>query len=278
MLLEELAWPEVQALLEKGMRTVLLPVGATEQHGPHLPLNTDSVIATAACSLASATTGVPVLPTLRVGISIGHTERWPGTVSIFHETLIDTVKSIACWCVATGWKQMIIANAHCGNDAALRVAVDRMRFDLAGSFAIAMRNTWALTPKIEAAFTCDAKDWHANQAETDLMCFLAPHTVVQSRCVESADPDRAGSRVFPWMVANTSLNGVTGSPGIGNATHGRELLQAIGTALAGVVETARKESPPLAWTRPVPSPFGVSGSQAHPPSPLNPPSEHHDQP
>ncbi len=141
LFLEELAWPQVQALQESGMKTLLLPIGATEQHGPHLPLNTDSVIATAACAYASALTGVPVLPTVRISVSIGHTEKWPGTFAIFHETLIDTIKDIARWCAATGWKQLVLVNSHFGNDAALRVAVDRLRFNLVGQFAIATRNT-----------------------------------------------------------------------------------------------------------------------------------------
>jgi creatinine amidohydrolase len=255
--LEDLAWPHVQALLDAGMTTLMLPVGATEQHGPHLPLNTDSVIATSACAYASALTGVPVLPTIRVGVSIGHTEKWPGTISVFHETLINTVKEIAQWCAATGWKQLIIVNAHCGNDAALRVAVDRLRFDLAGQFAVAVRNTWSLSPGVEAAFTADARDWHANRAETDLMRFLAPDSVHKAELRDAEDPDRTADCVFPWMVANTSTNGVTGTPGIGNASHGEELLTAIGTCLATLIDSARTESPPLPWKRTTPL-FGPS--------------------
>ncbi len=249
VILDDLAWPQVQALLDAGMKTLILPVGATEQHGPHLPLNTDSVIATAASAYASALTGVPVLPTLRIGVSIGHTEKWPGTFAIFHETLINTVKEIAQWAVATGWEQLMVVNAHCGNDAALRVAVDRLRFDLAGRFAVLMRNTWSLTKEIEEAFTADAVDWHANKAETDLMLFLAPELVQSEALATAADPDRTGGCVFPWMVANTSLNGVTGSPHMGNATHGEALLEAIGMSLASVITNARTEVSPIPWSR-----------------------------
>ena len=247
--LEELAWPKVQALLEGGMKTLILPIGATEQHGPHLPLNTDSVIATSACAFASALTGVPILPTVRVSVSIGHTEKWPGTFAIFHETLINTVKEIAHWAVATGWEQLIIVNSHFGNDAAMRVTVDRLRFDLAGHFSIALRNTWSLSPEIAQAFAKDASDWHANEAETDLMMFLAPATVCKEALSISADPDRTGDCVFPWMVANTSTNGTTGTPGIGNPTYGEALLKLIGTTLADTIQRARSEKPPLAWSR-----------------------------
>ena len=257
ILVEELPWPQLAALQEAGVRSLMLPLGATEQHGPHLPVNTDSVIATACCCYASALTGVPVLPTLPITVSIGHTEKWPGTFAIFHETLIAMVKEIARWCVATGWKQLILVNSHCGNDAALRVAVDRLRFDLAGSLDVATRNTWSLTPEIEAAFTADAADWHANKAETDLMLFLKPHLVQYESLATADDPDRTQGKVFPWMVAQTSGNGVTGRPSIGNATHGEVLLQRIGTALARLLVQARNETPPLPWTRSTAA-FGVS--------------------
>lgn len=249
LFLDALTWPQVQAQLDAGMKTLILPVGATEQHGPHLPLSTDSLIATAASAYASALTGVPVLPTLRISVSIGHTEKWPGTFAIFHETLINTVKEIAQWAVATGWEQLIIVNSHCGNDAALRVAVDRLRFDCPGRLAVLMRNTWSLTKEIEQAFTEDATDWHANKAETDLMLFLAPELVLMEALATADDPDRTGGCVFPWMVANTSLNGVTGAPRMGNATHGEALLREIGMSLATLIQRARTETPPLPWSR-----------------------------
>jgi creatinine amidohydrolase len=214
-----------------------------------LPLSTDSIIATASCTYASALTGVPILPTIRISVSIGHTEKWPGTFAIFHETLINTIKDIARWCVATGWQQLILVNSHYGNDAALRVAVDRLRFDFVGQLAVATRNTWALSQEIEKAFTADASDWHANEAETDLVKFLMPGLVNTESLPQAADPDRTGGNVFPWTVAHTSTNGVTGSPGIGNPTHGEALLKLIGTGLATLLEKARTEMPPLPWTR-----------------------------
>ena len=61
---------------------VILPVAAIEQHGPHLPVGTDSIIATALCEAASGLTGVPLLPTLWVSSSGAHTTAWPGTVSL----------------------------------------------------------------------------------------------------------------------------------------------------------------------------------------------------
>src|SRR4051812_1551935 len=202
--LEHLAWPEVAATLDD---VLLLPVGATEQHGPHLPLNTDTVIAEATCAFASALTGAPVLPAMRYTVSLGHTEKWPGTFAIFHETLMQAVRSIAQWALASGWKRMLLVNSHFGNDAALRCAVDRMRFEHPGRFFLATRNTWQLSAEIAQEFTHDAADWHANEAETSLLQFIAPDDVHQDRLAPADDPDRTGGCVFPHLVAHTSTNG-----------------------------------------------------------------------
>ncbi len=245
--LEHLSWTRIRDLQAEGCDMLLLPLGATEQHGPHLPINTDTVIATAACDYASAVTGVPVLPALSYTVSAGHTEKWPGTFSIFHETFIHTLREIAAWAVATGWKRLLLVNSHFGNDASLRVAVDRLRFDYVNRLQIATRNTFNLTPSIWEYFISDAADLHANKAETDLMLHLAPETVDMS--VAEDDPDRTTETVFNYMVANTSLNGVTGNPTEGTAARGKLLFEEIGEALAAIVEKARRETAPVEWQR-----------------------------
>lgn len=244
--LEHLAWPEAQKTLGD---VLLLPVGATEQHGPHLPLNTDTVIAESTCALASALTGAPVLPALRYTVSLGHTEKWPGTFAVFHETLMETVRSLARWAMAAGWKKMLLVNSHFGNDAALRCAVDRVRFDHPGLFSVATRNTWDLTPELARDFTHDAADWHANEAETSLLQFLAPERVHLDRLASADDPDRTAGCVFPHLVAHTSTNGVTGQPSLATAERGAALIARMGEALAALTERARSDHPPLPWLR-----------------------------
>ena len=250
LFVETMAWPDLEAIRGD---VLLLPIGATEQHGPHLPVNTDSVIATAVCAYASAKTGAPILPTLNYSVSIGHTEKWPGSFALFHETLMRTVREIAAWAVASGWKRLLLINGHCGNDAALRCAVDRLRFDFVNRLLVAIRNTWQLTAEIARSFTLDAVDWHANEAETSLMLFLAPETVRTDRIAGAVDPDRTGNCIFPHMVAHTSLNGVTGNPSEATREKGAALIQQMGDALAVLIESARIETAPLAWHRTEPS-------------------------
>ena len=244
--LERLAWPDAERTLD---HVLLLPIGATEQHGPHLPLNTDTLIATAACAFVSAKTGAPVLPAIIYTVSLGHTEKWPGTFALFHETLIHTIREIAQWALASGWKRLLLVNSHFGNDAPLRCAVDRLRFDFPGQLLVALRNTWQLSASISSRFTHDAADWHANEAETSLLLCIAPETVRAERMATADDPDRTAGCVFPHMVAHTSLNGVTGRPSLATASSGAALIAEIGEALASLVERARAEQPPLQWSR-----------------------------
>src|SRR5437867_6601417 len=92
-LLEELTWPDVAGLIDDGDCLALRPVGATEQHGRHLPLSTDSEIATSICLAAAQRTGV--LPTLGVGSSGAHTDKWPGTLSLSPRLLVEVVLELA---------------------------------------------------------------------------------------------------------------------------------------------------------------------------------------
>ena len=73
----ELTWDEIPAVLANCGHAALLPVGATEQHGPHLGCGVDSVIAQQLCARVAEATGVPMLPTLPYGCSLGHSHRWP---------------------------------------------------------------------------------------------------------------------------------------------------------------------------------------------------------
>lgn len=244
---ERITWRNLQQLRSAGQELVVIPVGATEQHGPHLPVSTDSAIASAVCAYASARTGVPVLPTLSYGVSVGHTEHWPGTVSLMHETLALTIREMVAWLVSQGWRRILLVNSHFGNHATLSVAVDRLRYDFREGIQIGLVNSYQLTPEISDYFTCDGVDIHANRAETDLMLYLDPDACDMTSVQD--DPDRTGGKVFSYLVPATSTNGVTGAPSEGTAERGRTLLREMGEALAGILERAATEQAPLAMPK-----------------------------
>lgn len=245
ILLDRLAWPEVGSFRERNGGLVILPLGATEQHGPHLPVCTDTLIACSVSAYASAKTGVPLLPPLAYTVSAGHTAKWPGTFSILHETFIASLRQIAAWCAATGWKRLLLVNAHFGNDASMRAAVDQIRLEHLGVLQIAARSVYQITPEAWQTYTADADDLHANKAETDLLLHLAPELVHPDRLAEADDPDRTGGTIFSYPVAQTSLNGVTGYPSRASAQDGAALFAHIGDAVADLVERAKSDEPPL---------------------------------
>ncbi len=241
MLVEDLTWPAVARLVEAGQALCVLPVGAVEQHGRHLPASTDTDIATAVCRAASARTGAPLLPTLWAGSSQAHTTAWPGTLSLSPRLLIDVVVELATWIRASGFTRLLLVNAHVGNAAPLRVAVDEIR--TRGELRIGLVSWYELTPEIAAEVTSDADDWHAHAAETSLMLHLRPELVDRDEIRD--DEDRTGDLVLSYTVAETSREGLTGAPSRASAEQGAALFEAVVTALAERIERARTEEPPL---------------------------------
>jgi creatinine amidohydrolase len=238
----ELAWPDLRDL--EANEVGLVPVGATEQHGPHLPTGTDTIIATAICERASATTQAPVLPAVAIGCSYGHGTRWPGTLSVSPTQLSETVVDTATWAAESRLRRLLFVNAHFGNDASLRGGTDILRFrrpDLQS----AVINWWTLDSVLLAEVTADGEDIHANRAETSMMLAIAPHLVHRDRLTGADDPDRTGDLVFRYTAPYLSTNGVTGRPSEASTELGTQLLQRASAALAATVEKARRESAPL---------------------------------
>ncbi len=245
VLLENLAWPDLAELREKNGGLLLLPLGATEQHGPHLPVAMDTLLSEAVCHAVSARTGVPVMSALRYTVSQGHTAKWPGTFSLRHTTFLAVLRDLVEWAYATGWKRLLLVNGHFGNDAPARVAVDQLRLAFEGRFHVGLRHVYQLTPAIWQTYTEDAADLHANRAETSLMLHLYPELVHRDRLKEADDPDRTAGTVFSHPVARTSLNGVTGKPSAATEGEGGALFAAMVDALESDVRCAISEEPPL---------------------------------
>ena len=236
----------------------LLPVGATEQHGPHLPSATDTILATSIAEAVSDRTGAPVLPAVSVGCSYGHGTLLPGTLSLSPTGLASVVREVLEWAASSGLRRMLILNAHFGNQASLMVATDHLRRhrpDLRSRVV----GWWAADPEVAAATVVDGEDIHANRSETSVMLAVAPDLVHLERLCAVDDPDRTGDLVFRYTATSLSTNGVTGRPSEASVELGRFLLDRTVTAISSLVERGRTEEPPLAdhgWTNGV-SPMSV---------------------
>lgn len=202
--LADLSWPALPLV-----PTVLVPLGSTEQHGPHLPLNTDTAIATAVAQATAARLPGPVLvaPAIAYGAS-GEHQGFPGTVSIGHNALhlllVELIRSLSLWA-----GQVVIVNAHGGNVRYLAAAVSDMRDE--GHHA-----AWV-------PCTAGDADAHAGHAETSLMLHLAPHLVDMAR----AKPGNLAPlpELMPSLtakgLAGVSPSGVLGDPTTASAEEGK---------------------------------------------------------
>jgi len=241
----QMTWEEIGQLTESGMDAALLPVGATEQHGPHLGCGMDSEIAERLSLQVSENTQIALLPTLPYGCSIGHSKRWPGTIALQPKTLIDVVKEIGDWVHASGFKRLFILNSHVSNFAPLHCALEILRAEHDG-FMVAIINSATVSDRVKERHFEDAFDWHANEAETSLMMAVAPDLVREDRLLDSDDPDRTEDCVFSHPVNRTSLNGVTGKPSLATVDKGQILFDWMVEDLSNLVIKGLQETAPLA--------------------------------
>lgn len=240
----EQTWDELPACLAAAQNSAILPVGATEQHGPHLGTGMDTVLADILCREVAEKTAVPMLPSLPYGCSVGHSQRWPGTISLSPTTLISVIKDIGDWAYASGVRRLFIVNTHVTNAAPLRCALEMLRANH-DDMMIAVINTAMLSDRVKTANFSDADDWHANSAETSLMMAKASHIVRPDKISSADDLDRTVGLVFAHPVNRTSSNGVTGAPSRATERDGHRLFEWMVEDLADIIERGKHEQPPL---------------------------------
>jgi creatinine amidohydrolase len=244
-----MTWPELRAALEGGGQVGLVPLGAIEQHGPHLPLATDAIVATALCERAGAASGALVMPTLSLGCSFGHGVDFPGTISLSPDLLTRTIRQYIEWAATAGLTKFLVVDAHMGNNPALRSAIDYLRL-LRPDLQVGVLHWWEASPEVYAATVQDAADLHANRAETALMMAIAPDQVRLDQLKAGDDKDRTEGLVFQYHASALSKNGVTGRPSEATPELGQELLGAIVAEIANRVKRGRTEEPPLGRASP----------------------------
>lgn len=253
--LHEMTWEEVADCVQGGVTTALWPIGATEQHGPHLGCGMDSDIAEKLCLAAARQSQVLLLPTMSFGCSVGHSRRWPGTLALQPKTLIDVVKDIGDWVHAAGIRRLVMLNGHVTNQAPLRCGLEMLRAEH-DDLMVSLLNSATLSERVQSAHEADAIDWHANCAETALMMAISPEMVRPDQLQRADDPDRTGGCVFSHPVNRTSLNGVTGKPSDASAAQGQTLFDWMVEDLLALLHKAASEEPPLDQSYHVP----VSGT------------------
>lgn len=244
VLLGELSWVDVVSLTER-MPLVLVPIGAVEQHGPHLPLLVDSMVVEALALEVSRRTGVVVAPTVLYSSSQGHSSLFPGTVALRPSTAQSVLEDITRWLASAGFCKVFLLNGHLGNVGPVWSAVDELVAALGPEVSIAGRSWWDLSPDLWELVTSDApharSEFHANWAETSMMLHLRPDLVRMDRAVDQDE--------FPWAFTyDMSRKSASGSVGRGvtraTAEDGRRLFDHASGVVAQVVTDMLAEEPP----------------------------------
>jgi creatinine amidohydrolase len=236
-LIERMTWQEVDERLKAGVDAVLIPIGTTEQHGPHMPLDTDCFIArglaTRAADLA-AEQGLSVLvaPTLNVTLSWYHMQ-FPGSMALSTTTFLDVFRDVCDSLARHGFENLVAVNGHGGNVAALTVAINHY-FETTGR-RVFLAQWWDLASDVLA--DVEGPLIHAEEAETSLALALG-QTVYEDRATRDAYDRGAAVREagLPWtsfgryemrargpgvIVPMDMLRDITASGVVGDATRAR---------------------------------------------------------
>jgi creatinine amidohydrolase len=207
--LADLTSPEVAELAHAGA-VLAVPLGSTEQHGPHLPLSTDSDVAVELCrSVAAARDDVVIAPPLFYGSS-GEHAGFPGTLSIGQAALELVVIELVRSATET-FQRVLLVCAHGGNAAAVTRAVTQLRAEA--------RDVLLVMPRWDG-------DAHAGRWETSLQLLLSPERVRMDRAAAGATRPLAAlmSALLAGGVRAVAPNGVLGDPTGANIEFGRRLL------------------------------------------------------
>jgi len=243
---EEMTWAEARDAAA-AMNAVIVPVGATEQHGPHLPLAVDTLLGNAVALAVSAVTGVPVIPPLCYGVSASHGD-FAGTISLRPETMIRVVEDVADSLYERGIRQFILLNGHIWNNGALDVSAEKLRVRHRDTRVRALGYvTMYPGPEVDGHVRYGRALMHANFFETSVMLYLYPGLVRMERATSHRDVDS----FWDYRMDQVSETGVWGCDvADSNPAHGRAEFERCVVTTARAVAAAVREPWPDPAHRP----------------------------
>lgn len=254
-----LTWTEIQNMPDKDNVVVLQPVGAIEQHGPHLPLIVDAAIATAVLgkALEQLEPEIPayVLPTLCYGKSNEHWH-FPGTITLSAQTLMDTLMEMGESVYRAGFRKLALVNGHGGQPQIMEmVARDlHQRYE---DFMVFPLFVWRVPHLPMELLTAKEAELgiHAGDAETSLLLSILPDQVRMDAAVceypQQLPVDSLlsmeGKLPFAWTTRDLSRSGVLGDATAATQEKGDRFLAALAQGWAQVIRDIYSFQQPKAW-------------------------------
>lgn len=233
--------PHVRKLIRKGVRRAILPVGSTEQHGRHLPLATDAIIAEEVAARVSDLVGALALPCIPYGVSVEHRPLFNASIS--NHTLSLLVSDVCASLAENGVNRIVILNAHYGNESALNAAVQTAMERVPKNTLIYSLSYWMVM---------ENEIGHADANETSLVLAIKPDLVNMKNARGGAvrlKPGKLKTReklvlsrlsMLPSSMPKLAEAGVWGSPQKASSRKGRTMLDQIAARLATAIKDIEK--------------------------------------
>jgi creatinine amidohydrolase len=252
-MLENLTFKEVDAL-DREKTLVLIPFGSMEQHGPHIPIGEDTMVANAITEGALKKIGdkisILALPAIPIGQSPEHMD-FPGTLTFSAETYLAVIKDICTSVAHHGFKKIVLVNGHGGNPPALTAAGFDLRFT--HGLSIFLFNAWAFIPFMgQELVEREAPrniDFHGGELETSVMLALDPELVHMEWGVDETNPKFAQGKLItftgPVFVNwnskyDVAPSGISGQPSYGTAQKGKKIMDYLIESLCQTLEEIDK--------------------------------------
>lgn len=254
-----LTWTEIHQMSDRENVVILQPVGAIEQHGPHLPLIVDAAISMAVLgkALEQVEPDIPVyvLPPLYYGKSNEHWH-FPGTITLSAQTLIATLMEVGQSIYRAGFRKFALVNGHGGQPQIMEM-VARDLHQQHESFAVFPLFVWNVPNVAAELLTGEELELgiHAGDAETSLLLSILPEQVRMSAAVKEYPHglpkdsllSMEGKLPFAWTTLDLSRSGVLGDPTSATQQKGDRILASLAHSWAQVIRDIHQFQPPTAW-------------------------------
>lgn len=235
--ISQLSWTEFEA--QAGQTEVgLLPVGAVEVYGPHLPQGTDGIVAYDLCRIVSEQIGCLMAPLVPIGWSESLAS-FPGTLSVSPDAVKLYCRGVAESLIANGLLNVLIVNSHLGNVPVL----DHLCHDLHRQYPasrVAQIDVWRFIQPLTGTML-DSKDWkfgHAGEAMTSVMLYLHPDLVDMNRAARAAPalPAPALGLSYPYSYRELAPKGLLGDATLATAEKGRLIIEAAAAKMVQFIQ------------------------------------------
>ncbi|MDX2214888.1 MAG: creatininase family protein [Oculatellaceae cyanobacterium bins.114] len=254
-----LTWTDIQAMPDKENVVIVQPIGAIEQHGPHLPLVVDSAIATAVLgkALADLPSDVPVyaLPPLCYGKSNEHWH-FPGTITLTAQTLMAVLTEVGESLYRAGFRKWVLLNAHGGQPQVLEI-VARDLHQQHDDFMVFPLFVWRVPNNAADFLTPKELEYgiHAGDAETSVLLAILPDQVKFERAVAEYPAglptdsllSMEGQLPFAWTTRDLTQSGVLGDPTTATQEKGDRILASLALGWVRVLKDIYQFRQPKAW-------------------------------